>query len=145
MWKKEDDWFWEGNVQEKISSHLQKQGFEVRAVNTAKKSAGADIIGRKSGENIVVEVKGWPSDKYTNGAKRGEPKPTQPSLQAKHWLSEALLAIIRRKQEYPEHTLAIGLPDFKRYVDLINDIKWATEKLKIKIFIVEASGRVVES
>lgn len=144
MWQKENDWFWEGNLQEKISVYLQKQGFDVITADTRKKTTGADIIGTKSNEGIIVEVKGWPSDKYMDGGKQGQPKPTRPTLQAKHWLSEVFLAIVRRKLEYPNHILAIGLPEHERYLSLLSEIRWATEKLDIKVFIVKENGQVIE-
>ena len=144
MWKKNDDWYWEGNIQEKIVIHLQNQGYDVIAVDTIKKTIGADIIAKKFDKKIVVEVKGWPSDKYSDGPKKGQLKPTQPTLQAKHWLSEAFLTIIRRKQFFLDSTLAIGLPRYQRYIDLVSDIRWAIESLKIKTFFVDSKGEVTE-
>jgi Holliday junction resolvase-like predicted endonuclease len=144
MWKKDDDWFWEGNVQKILVNYLQEKGFEVEAANTAKKTTGADIIAKRSNENLIVEVKGWPSDKYMDGPNQGQPKPTQPTLQAKHWLSEAFLTIIRRKSKYPKHALAIGLPHCKRYVALLKEMDWAIKSLGIKIYFVESDGTVME-
>lgn len=31
MWKKEDDWFWEGNIQEKLAIFFRNLGYEVTA------------------------------------------------------------------------------------------------------------------
>jgi hypothetical protein len=144
MWQKENDWFWEGNIQDKISAHLQKQDFTVKTADTRKKTTGADIIGTKSNAGIIVEVEGWPSDKYAGGIKQGQPKPSRPAFQAKHWLSEIFPAIVRRKLKYPNHVPAIGLPEHKRYLDLLNELRWATEKLGIKAFIAKENGQVVE-
>ena len=144
MWKKEDDWFWEGNVQKNIAEYLQEQGFDVKATDTISKSTGVDIVAKKAEKNILIEVKGWPSDKYMDGPKKGQPKPTHPTLQAKHWLSEAFLTVIRRKSKFPGYTLAIGLPKFRRYTDLLNEISWAIETLGIKIFLVDSTGKVSE-
>ncbi len=144
MWKKQDDWFWEGNIQDKLVDHLKEMGFDVTYSNTIRKSTGADIIAKKDSEGFIIEVKGWPSDKYVDGKKQGQHKPTSPTLQAKHWLSEAFLTVIRRKTEYPDCALGIALPYYKRYVDLLKDIDWAIDSLGIRIFFVEEDGRIFE-
>ena len=71
-WKKQDDWFWEGNVQARVVSYLRKRGYQVSAVNTLKKERGPDIVAVKEEERLLFEVKGWPSDKYADGVRAGQ-------------------------------------------------------------------------
>ena len=144
MWKKEDDWFWEGNVQEKLAKYFENQGYKVKTTDTLSKSRGVDISAFRNSDEMLVEVKGYPSNKYMDGSKRGQIKRTQPTLQAKHWFSDALLSVIRRKGKFPNSSIAIGLPEFTRYLDLIKDANWALEKLGVRVFIVTQNGEVYE-
>ncbi|MDO8754230.1 MAG: hypothetical protein Q7J80_10090, partial [Anaerolineales bacterium] len=93
-------------------------------------------------QEVLIEVKGYPSDKYMDGEKRGQSKKTLPTLQAQHWFSVALISAIRRKNKSPNSSVAIGLPEFQKYQRLIEETKWAFEKLEIQIFIVKPSGEV---
>lgn len=142
MWKKEDDWFWEGNVQEKLAIFFRNLGYEVVSANTLAKSQGVDIRAKRNSQEVVLEVKGYPSDKYTSGEKLGQKKKTPATLQAHHWFSDVVFSAIRRRKQYPKSIVAIGLPDYKRYHNLIDETKWAFEKLDIHIFIVKSSGEV---
>ena len=144
MWKKEDDWFWEGNVQDKLAKHLENQGFKVTVTDTLSKSKGIDISATRNLDMLLVEVKGYPSNKYVDGSKKGQVKKTQPSLQAHHWFSDAFLSVIRRKNKFSKSDVAIGLPEFQRYLDLIEEAKWALEKLGVRIFVVTSKGEVYE-
>jgi len=144
MWKKEDDWFWEGNVQEKLAAYLEEQGYAVTVTDTLSKSRGVDISALRNSHEMLVEVKGYPSKKYVDGSKQGQVKRTPPSLQAHHWFSDALFSVIRRKSKFPKSSVAIGLPEFSRYLDLIEEATWALEKLSIRIFIVTENGEVYE-
>ena len=72
MWKKEDDWFWEGNVQEKLAKHLENQGYKVTVTDTLSKSRGVDISAQKNLDKMLIEVKGYPSNKYVDGSKQGQ-------------------------------------------------------------------------
>ncbi len=89
----------------------------------------------------MVEVKGWPSSTYARGERAGQPKPTQPTLQATHWFSEALTSLIRRGAE-PGSRLAMGLPDMPRYRMLLGEAGWALDRLDITVYLVAADGAV---
>ncbi len=142
MWKKDDDWFWEGNVQQRLAIYFQNLGYDVTTADTFSKSRGIDITARRKSQEVLIEVKGYPSDKYADGDKQGRPKKTQPTLQAHHWFSDALITVIRRKSKSPNSIIAIGLPEFNRYLKLIEETKWAFEKLEIHVFFVKQSGEV---
>lgn len=144
MWKKEDDWFWEGNVQDKLAKHLENQGFKVTATDTLSKSRGIDISATRNSDTLLIEVKGYPSNRYADGNRQGQSKRTKPTLQAHHWFSDAFFAVIRRKNKFPKSSVAIGFPEFQRYLDLIDEAKWALEKLNIRIFIVTQEGEIYE-
>lgn len=53
-------WFWEGNVQAAIVTHLAAAGYRVKqVVDTASKAQGVDILAQRGGQ-VWVTVKGYP-------------------------------------------------------------------------------------
>lgn len=137
-----DDWAWEGNVQSGVVTQLAAKGWRIVAVaDTARPQRGADIIAERDGTRLLVEVKGWPSATYARGDRAGQPKPTQPTLQATHWFAEALITLIRRGDDLGAR-LALALPDMPRYRALLAEAGWAIERLEIIVYLVEADGAV---
>src|SRR5437762_924499 len=90
------DWFWEGNVVEAIVRHLIQEGWAiVSKADTYSKEAGVDIHATRNGATLLVEAKGYPSKQYRDPNRVGEVKPTNPTIQAQHWYSHALLKALR--------------------------------------------------
>lgn len=138
----EQRWAWEGNVQSHLVSHFAADGWSIiRVADTAQRERGVDIIAGRGGKRLLVEVKGWPSSTYARGERTGQPKPTQPTLQAAHWFAEGLTSLIRRGAE-PGARLALGLPDMPRYRTLLSEAGWALERLDITVYLVTAEGAV---
>lgn len=71
-WIYEDEWFEETNVARKIKEYLESEGYEVKSFNEDKHKSGDDILAEKDKQELVVEVKGYPSDKYVQGEKKGK-------------------------------------------------------------------------
>jgi Holliday junction resolvase-like predicted endonuclease len=140
VWVKGDDWFWEGNVQASLMVYLRNQGYDVVEVNTLSKEAGPDILAKRGTESLLVEIKGWPSDRYVDGVRAGTKKATRPSTQAKHWFGEAILTLIRRKHTRPECNLAIGLPDYPKYLQWLDECRWALQVLEISVYLISKEG-----
>ncbi len=136
------EWAWEGNVQSRVATHLAQTGWSIiRVADTAQRERGVDIIAERGGQRLLVEAKGWPSTTYARGERAGQPKPTQPTLQATHWFAEALATLIRRGGE-PEARLSLALPDMHRYRTLLGEAGWALERLNITVYLVTAEGAV---
>lgn len=143
-WSYEDEWFEETNVSTKIKEFLEKSGYKIIKFNADKMARGPDIVGEKDSQRIIVEVKGYPSDKYVKdnpkrGIKKGDLKPTDPKLQAKHWVAELLLSLLIQKSKDPA-TLAMGLPKSETYQRLLDKIEY--KKLGFICFIVDENGNV---
>lgn len=141
-WKYEDEWFEEGNVNRLVKNFLEKSGFEIVKFNQDKKQKGHDIEAAKENQIIIVESKGYPSDKYVSGDSKGEPKPTAPKLQSKHWFSDALFHLIVAKSENPKITIALGLPDMEKYHEYVNKIKYFKEQFGLVCYFVNEKGQV---
>lgn len=135
-------WPWEGNVQGHLVAHLVANGWSIiRVADTALRERGTDIIAECDGQRLLLEVKGWPSTTYVRGERAGQPKPTQPTLQATHWFAEVLTSLIRRGNQ-PHVRLAMGLPDMPRYRTLLAEAAWTLDRLDIAAYLVTADGTV---
>lgn len=142
-WSYEKEWFEEGNVCKKVKKFLEdKKHYKIERFNKDKKAKGPDIIASKSSKKLIVEVKGYPSDYYVRGEKKGKKKRTPPKLQARHWLAEGLFQLIQRKSEYPDIEIGLGLPD--KYSDLgfTEKIKCFKDAFKLTYFLVNEKGNV---
>ncbi len=141
-WEPEDDWFYEANIQNKIEKHLKSENWGVEVVDTKSRKKGPDILAKKNGTNLQVEVKGYPSDKYVRGKDKGKEKKTNPKTQARHWFAEALLTIILAKCKSPNLKIALGFPDDKIYLKKWTEIKWLREKIHLSVYWVNRDGLV---
>jgi hypothetical protein len=142
----ERDWFWEGNVQAAIARDLEKKGWFIEFLaDTARRGRGDDIRARKGRQVLRVEVKGWPTTGYADPRRANEVKRTQPSTQAGHWYSQALLRAVRDLGRHPGDLAAIGLPDWPRFRRLFADTEEPLERLGIGVFFVSEDGRVSEA
>jgi hypothetical protein len=71
---------------------------------------------------LRVEVKGWPTkSRYADPARAGEIRRAQPSTQAAHWFSQALLHGMRDLGRHRDDLVAIGPPDWPRFRSLLVD------------------------
>jgi hypothetical protein len=141
-----DDWFWEGRVQDALVAHLLAQGWSIEQTSdTASRERGIDVLASRPNRRLAVEVKGFPSTRYARGEKAGQPKPTSPALQARHWFAGALLTALVTRSKYGEGLeLALALPDMPRFRGLIEQTGWALERTEIGVYLVREDGTVEE-
>jgi hypothetical protein len=136
-------WYWEGNVQARVAQFLAIEGWTiVSAANTATRQRGIDLVATKGAQRLAVEVKGFPGTVYARGDRAGQPKPTPPTLQAKHWLAEALLAALLAGGGNAYTEIAIAFPNMPRYRDLIGKIQYAIDRIGLHVFPVDEGGEV---
>ena len=141
-WDRTKDWFWEGNIQQKIIDFLEnKEGFKIIRFCDPK-TKGPDILAERHGILRQIEVKGYPSDKYATGPNEGQKKPTNPRLQAKHWFGEALLTLLIAKSNNTGLEISLGLPKKQRYIDLLNNTSWVRKMMGISCYMVDETGNV---
>jgi Holliday junction resolvase-like predicted endonuclease len=138
-------WFWEGNVQAQVAKFLIADGWTiVTAANTASRQRGIDLVATKGDRRLAVEVKGFPGTVYARGERAGQPKPTAPNLQARHWLAEALLAVLLLGGSSDQGEIGLAFPDVPRYRELVGRIKYAIDRLGLRVFFAKDSGHVTE-
>jgi len=136
-----NDWSWatEAEVQRRVAEWLQSQGW--RVVKEARGQAkGPDLVLERSGETLVVEVKGYPGKRYVRGAKRGKKKPTAPYNQMRHYFAEAIADLLDRKENYPSARLALAFPAATTYRNRAKRLRWALDRLGVEIFWVSGEG-----
>jgi hypothetical protein len=137
------DWFWEGNVVAAVVRYLNADGWRIGWVSdTATKEQGDDIRATKDGRTLRVEVKGWPTVGYADPARASETKRTRPSTQAGHWYSQALLHVVRDLGKHPKDLVAIALPDWPRFRNLVSETEAPLRQLGISVLFVRDDGSV---
>jgi len=136
-------WCWEGNVVRTVVSYLTDRGWTIETIaDTATGEPGADIQATRSDQILVVEVKGYPSKFYERGPKVGQPKRTNPSTQARHWVAEALLTALLRQSNGQTTQVAMAFPEFDVYTKLLARIRQSISQLGLMVLIIGESGRV---
>lgn len=138
-------WYWEGNVQASVARFLVAAGWTIEsAADTASRQRGIDLVATKRGRRLAVEVKGYPGTVYARGARAGQPKPTAPTTQARHWFAQALLTAVLVGGSEERAEVAIAFPDMPRFRDLIRRSEWALRRLGVRVFLVGEGGAVEE-
>ncbi|HZQ64529.1 MAG TPA: hypothetical protein VFA66_04815 [Gaiellaceae bacterium] len=134
------DWFWEGAVQDVLAAWLAANGWTIRSTaDTASRQRGVDVLAEKDGRTLAVEVKGYPATTYSRGDKKGLPKPSSPTTQARHWFSHALLTAA---MVAPDTEVAMAFPDFPRFRGLVERSEWSLRRLGVGVYFVREDGTV---
>lgn len=137
----ERPWFWEGHVQDALAGHLASAGWDVReAANTELKAPGIDLLATKDHRWLAIEVKGFPNTTYDHGPRRGQPKPTQPTNQARQWFSHALLSMMLLRNKRPDAEIAICFPRFVTYENLVQRTEVSFGLLGFGVYFVNQDG-----
>jgi hypothetical protein len=131
-------WPWEGAVQAVLVSRLEANGWLiVRQADTATGEQGADIEAVRDDVRLLVEVKGYPLDVYQRGPNAGQPKKTNPVLQARHWFSDVVLSSMLHRGASPQARVAIALPNYPTYRRLAARIKAPLVMAGVEIWLIE--------
>ena len=138
-------WYWEGNVQASVARVLVAAGWTIEsAADTASRQRGIDLVARKGGRRLAVEVKGYPGTVYARGERAGQPKPTAPTTQARHWFAQALLTAVLVGGSEDRVDVAVAFPNMPRFRELIARSDWALRRLGVRVFLVSEGGEVEE-
>ncbi|RYB88516.1 hypothetical protein EUA06_20470 [Nocardioides glacieisoli] len=137
------EWHTEANVQAFLVTALAADGWRILSVaNTATKEHGIDVIASRDDQTVGIEVKGFPSRGYADPARANEVKRTNPSTQAGHWYSQAVLAAMRLRGKEPTWRSVIAFPDFPRYRDLHAETAGSLAAAQIEVWWVDQAGAV---
>lgn len=134
-------WPWEGAVQDVFAASLRDQGWEITGcADTATKAHGVDVLARKEQRMLGAEVKGWPSTGYADPRRAAETKRTQPTNQAGHWYSQALMKAVMLLDSHPGYESLVVLPDYPRYRDLAHRTATGRDRAGVHVVFVTAEG-----
>ncbi|HVV75138.1 MAG TPA: hypothetical protein VHC43_03805 [Mycobacteriales bacterium] len=135
-------WPWEGAVQKVFQDWLEGYGWTVTGTaDTATRERGVDLLAHRRGRQLGGEVKGWPSTKYADPRRADEVKRTQPTNQASHWFSQALMKAMMLLETHPDHESLIVLPDYPRYRDLAHRTSRGRSAADIHVVFVTSEGQ----
>ena len=144
-----NEWFYEGLISKSLVDYFIKNGYEIIKDNSDNIYAkGEDIIVSRNGFKEIIEVKGYPTTYYVKGPKKGQLKPTNPKLQAKHWFSEALLSSIFNYQKQignKKFKLALALRLIDKYKELISKVEnfFTDNNIDFKVYFIDENGFVI--
>lgn len=138
-----DEWFWEGNVQAKLIAHLVEQGYDVvRVADTGSREAGTDVVARRDGRLLHVEVKGWPSHVYRDITKSHLVKPTSAATQARVWFNDGIVHTLRLRHAHPDDQVALCLPERTSYTNLLKGVASSLDRCAVQALLVREDGSV---
>jgi hypothetical protein len=138
----QDEWFWEGNIQAKLLSHLMREGWEVlRVADTRTRESGTDVVARRGGRLLHVEVKGWPSATYRDPVKAHLKKPTLPATQARVWFNDAVVHGLRLREAHAEDDVALCFPSKDTYRALCQGVAGSLRRCEVSVLLIDEHGR----
>ncbi|MFD9739613.1 hypothetical protein [Umezawaea sp. NPDC059074] len=123
------EWHWEGNVHAELVRYFEMDGWAFLR--------GDRVMAQRGGRLLHVESRGFPTKRSTSDS-----KPPHPMEQAESWYADALLKVLRLRQDCPEDIVGIGLPDFVCYRELLADTADALQAMRIDVYLVRAGGCV---
>jgi hypothetical protein len=135
----------ESAAQALLVAHLVGQGWKIqRVADTTAKEPGIDVLATREGQTLAVEVKGYPGRRYADPRRADEVKPTAPSVQARHWYSQAILKAMLTRNDHPEYDIAIAVPEAATYQALYQRTRGSLRQLNITLFFITGNGHVRE-
>lgn len=147
-WRREDDWFWEGNIQIRVLDYLQEEeGFAVLSPGQPNPAEqGVEIVAEGLvGDRLVhrlVSVRGWPSATYTHGAQAGQPRATRPEVVARSWIAQAVLDLALGRGADPDVELSLALPAMASYIRYLQRLRWFLAAARVAVYLVAQDGRL---
>ncbi|HKP53011.1 MAG TPA: hypothetical protein VJ183_10195 [Chloroflexia bacterium] len=147
-WNREQDWFWEGNVQERVIEYMRdEEGFTILSPgHPGGTEQGLEIVSERTLDNITVQrlvtVRGWPSPLYTRGSMQGQPRTVRPEATARGWIAQAVLELALGRGASPELELALALPAMASYIRYIQRLRWFMSSARVSVYLVSQDGAV---
>jgi len=144
---REQDWFWEGTIQERVLHYMQnEEGFTILSSGQPGAGAGVEVVAEREvdGRSVhrLVSVRGWPSHLYTRGALSGQPRTTRPEVIANSWIAQAVFDLALSRGADPDLDLALALPTMASYIRYLQRLRWFLSMARASVYLVSQDGRV---
>ena len=147
-WPRSQDWFWEGNIQERVLEYMQREeGFTILSPGEpVAAEQGVEIVADRTvnGRSVhrLVSVRGWPSGLHTRGSQAGQPRSTRPEVIARGWIAQAALDLALSRGADPDVELSLALPAMASYIRYLQRLRWFLAAARIVVYLVAQEGRV---
>lgn len=147
-WSREDDWYWEGNIQAAMLDHMQNvEDFTILSSGQANPSEqGLEIVAEHQLESRsvhrLVSVRGWPSQLYSRGTQAGQPRITRPEVTARAWIAQLIFDLSLNRGADPDLDLALALPTMAGYIRYLQRLRWFLSVGRVTVYLVSQEGRV---
>lgn len=140
------DWATEHLVVSALLRNLRRDGWRVvTRADSRTREHGVDLIVERDGIRLAIEAKGFPAAFYPEGhAKAGQRKPWR-STQARSYMGDLLLTTLLVIDRYPDHQVAIAVPDRLTFYSLVERLKPQLQRLGIGAYIIHENGQVTEA
>ncbi len=137
------EWSWEGNVQAAVVRAIAADGWDIlRVAGTASREHGIDIEAQKSGQRLVIEVKGYPSAFYARGPDKGLRKPTSPPTQARTWFSNGVVTALGMRGDEPNARVVAAFPDKETYRNLGAKVIGPLRLAGVEVWLMSEDGKL---
>ncbi len=147
-WKREDDWFWEGNVQARVIEYMKvEEGFSILSPgHPVPAEQGLEIVAERTNDGVSIQrlvvVRGWPSPLYTRGSLAGQPRNSRPEVVARGWIAQAVLDIALGRGADPDLELGLAIPAMASYVRYLQRLRWFMAASRACVYMVSQEGNV---
>ena len=147
-WRREDDWFWEGNIQERVIEYMKaEEGFTILSPgHPVPTEQGLEVVAERATDGVtthrLVVVRGWPSPLYTRGSLVGQPRNSRPEVIARGWIAQAALDIALGRGADPDLDLALAIPAMASYVRYLQRLRWFMASARASVYMVSQEGHV---
>lgn len=147
-WRREDDWFWEGNIQERVIEHMKnEEGFTILSPgHPVPTEQGLEVLAERTHEGVttqrLVVVRGWPSALYTRGSLAGQMRSSRPEVVARGWIAQAVLDLALGRGGDPDLDLALAIPAMASYVRYLQRLRWFMSVSRTSVYMISQEGSV---
>jgi excisionase family DNA binding protein len=142
----EKEWATEHLVVSALVRHLRRDGWRVvKRADPRTREHGVDLIVERDGILRAIEAKGFPAAFYPEGHAKAGQRRSWRSTQARTYMGDLLLTTLLVQDKYPDHEVAIAVPERLTFSSLVERLKPALRRLDIGAYIVHENGQVTEA
>jgi hypothetical protein len=145
---REQDWFWEGNVQERVIEYMRdEEGFTILSPGSPMGvEQGLEIVAERNLDGVslhrIVTVRGWPSMIYRRGPLQGQSRASRPETTARGWIAQAVLELALGRGASPDLEMSLALPAMASYIRYLQRLRWFLAAARVAVYLVSQEGGV---
>jgi len=137
----DDSWLSEQQTQARLVEWLKRQGWDITGEAVGHQH-GVDVTVVRDGITIDIEVKGHPQNVLIAGENKGQARSFHPAAQARTYFANALHAALATAHKYPNHLVAIALPEVDRFRNMATNTRGPLGHIGVGVYLVPKEGDV---